>query len=742
MRIRRFLMTAVLGSVGLLVLSGVPAQAQYTCTTTSTDSTCTNSGTAGGVNNLVLGTGQNATTINSGTSGSIDSSVFFSRGDATTTNSGTVNGDVTTTTGNGNATTNNSGTITGMIETSAGGGGNAITNNSGTVIGPIETSAGGGGNATTINSGIVSSIFTLTGNTGNATTTNAGTVTGTIDTSTNGGGNATVNNSGTAASIISAASGGGNATTNNSGNSRSILTATSGSGNATTVNSGTVNSIETSTIGGGNATTINSGTVNSIVVTNAILAGNALLINFGNIHGGAYLDATAASAVTNYGVISGGSSGLAIQFLGGPDTLTNVIGSRVIGAIDLVGVKDTVNFVGGNWLFTFNTLAGATINANGAPFVVAGNRVAVLDPTAFGMTDRTLMDFSGAVSSMLNSRFDNLAWPASVAPAGSNAFAGTPANPVVEQANAAFAGIPALAYAGQTGASSVPNAVAVDRETGTVAWSQGFAGARQQQAEGVMLASTNSLYGGAIGVDTPFGSNLRLGAFVGAGHGRLGVDMNTQTVDTDYVFGGGYGRLDWTWQFLEFAVSTGHTANTSTRTIADNLSPTGLDFATASYGGWYVSPELAYGVRLPLGAMLLVPIGRLRYLGASLDGYNETGSPTNLNVPRRDVSDFEQRFELDLLCINETRFGVLKTTVKAGVLGLERLGDTTVNTVLIGQNLAFATPGPNVIGGGFIGLDLDYRLTKTFSLFAGGEGTVTTDRGTIGVVKGGVRAAF
>jgi hypothetical protein len=736
-------MTAALGAAGLLALSGVPAQAQYTCTSTSTDSTCTNSGTAGGENNLVFGTGQNATTINSGTSGSIETSVFFSPGDATTANSGTVNGDVTTTTGNGNATTTNSGTITGMIETSAGGGGAAITNNSGTVIGTIETSAGGGGNATTINSGTVNSIDTLTASTGNATTTNSGTVTGTISTSTNGGGNATVNNSGTAAEIISAASGGGNATTNNSGSSNFIVTSTSGSGNATTVNSGTVNLIETSTSVSGNATTINSGTVTSIVVTNAISAGNALLINSGNIHGGAYLDATAASTLINYGVISGGGSGLAIQFLGGPDTLTNVIGSRVIGAIDLVSAKDTVNFIGGNWLFTFNTLAAATINANGAPFVVAGNRVAVLDPTAFGMADRTLMNFTGAVSSMLHSRFDDLAWPASVAPAGSNAFAGTAANPVVEQANAAFAGIPALAYAGQTGASGVPNAVAVDRETATVAWSQGFAGDSQQQAEGLMLASTNSLNGGAIGLDTPFGSNLRLGAFVGAGDGRLGVDLNTQTVDTDYVFGGGYGRLDWTWQFLDFAVSAGHTANASTRTIADNLSPTGLDTATASYGGWYVSPELGYGVRLPLGAsMLLIPIGRLRYLGASLDGYTETGTPANLSVPRRNVSDFEQSFELDLQSITETRFGVVKTTVKAGVLGLERLGDTTVNTVLIGQNLAFATPGPNISGGGFVGLDLDYRLTKTFSLFAGGEGTLTTDRSAIGVVKGGVRAAF
>jgi Autotransporter beta-domain len=684
MMVRRFLFGAALGLSGLLASSSSPARAQFVCTTTSTDSTCNNSGTAGNENNFATGAGQNATTTNSGTVG-------------------------------------------GTIQTVAGAGGNATTSNSGAVAGSVFTSE-------------------FTGN-GNATTTNSGTVSGIILTQTNGAGNAATTNSGTVGAAIESDSGNGNAVTTNSGTVTGYVEATaSGSGNATATNSGTTVFIDTLTEGGGNAVTINSGTVSGGIGNYAFGSGNAIVTNYGAVSGGVFLTALGggSSTVTNYGVISGGGGGPAIQFFVGRDTLTNVIGSRVIGAIDLAGVKDTINFVGGgNWLFTFNTLAAATINSNGAPFVVAGNRVAVLDPTAFGMTDRTLMDFTGAVSSMLQSRFDDLAWPASVAPAGSNAFAGAPANTVAEQANAAFADIPALAYAGQTGASVVPNAVAVGRETATVAWSQGFAGARQQQAEGLMLASTNSLYGGAIGLDTPFGSNLRLGAFVGAGHGRLGVDLNTQTVDTDYVFGGGYGRFDWTWQFLDFAVSAGHTANASTRTIADNLSPTGLDTATASYGGWYVSPELAYGVRLPLGAsMLLIPIGRLRYLGASLDGYSEAGSPENLNVPRRNVSDFEQRFELDLQGINETRFGVLKTTVKAGVLGLERLGDTTVNTVLIGQNLAFATPGPNLTGGGFIGLDLDYRLTKIFRVFTTGEATFTTDHGVIGTVEGGVRAAF
>jgi hypothetical protein len=688
MMIRRFLFGAALGLSGLLAFSSGPARAQFVCTTTSTDSTCANSGTAGTETNTASSAGQNATTTNSGAVSGNIITITAAGGNATTINTGTVSGEIfTETNAGGNATSTNSGTVNSSIVTNTIAGGNATTTNSGTVRGVILTQTFGGGNATSTNSGTVSGdIFTTGGGGGNAITTNSGTVSGEIITSAGGGGS-------------------------------------------------------------GNATTINSGTVGGMILTQAFGGGNALLINSGSIGEGAFLSAVGggSATLTNYGVISGGGGGLAIQFLGGPDALTNVIGSRVIGAIDLAGVKDTINFVGGgNWLFTFNTLAAAAINTNGAPFVVSGNQVAVLDPTAFGMADRTLMDFTGAVSSMLHSRFDGLAWPASVAPAASNAFAGTPASPVVEQANAAFAGIPALAYAGrQIGAGVVPNAVAVGRETATVGWSQGFAGGRQQQAADSMLASTNSIYGGAIGLDTPFGSNLRLGAFVGAGHGRFDVDLNTQTIGTDYVFGGGYGRFDWTWQFFDFAVSIGHTTNASTRTIADNLSPTGLDTATASYGGWYVSPELAYGVRLPLGAnTMLIPIGRLRYLGASLDGYSETGSPTNLSVPRRDINDLEQRFELDLVSINEVRFGVVKTTIKAGALGLERLGHTTVNTVLIGQNLAFATPGPNISGGGFLGLDLDYRLTKTFSLFAGGEGILTTDHGAIGVLKGGVRAAF
>jgi hypothetical protein len=126
-----------------------------------------------------------------------------------------------------------------------------------------------------------------------------------------------------------------------------------------------------------------------------------------------------------------------------------------------------------------------------------------------------------------------------------------------------------------------------------------------------------------------------------------------------------------------------------------------------------------------------------------LDGDTESGSAQDLSVAGRFVNDVEERFELDLARVDASNpLGFIKTTVKAGVLGLERLGDTTVNTVLIGQSLSFAAPGENAAAGGFTGIDLDWRITRAVSLFASGEGALMTDGGAVGTVKGGMRATF
>ena len=184
-------------------------------------------------------------------------------------------------------------------------------------------------------------------------------------------------------------------------------------GNGSVTNSGSVAITGTGfnqgiTINGAGSVT-NSGSVNAAGIGFGIkINGAGNVTNSGSVVGGTGVFINGTSSILNTGMIVG-TAGTAIE-LGGPGTLTNVVGSRVVGAINLFGGgPNTVNFQGGNWLFTFNTLSGATINTNGAPFVVSGNQVAVLDPTAIALADRSLMFVTGGVSQMLRDRFSGIA---------------------------------------------------------------------------------------------------------------------------------------------------------------------------------------------------------------------------------------------------------------------------------------------------------------------------------------------
>jgi hypothetical protein len=129
---------------------------------------------------------------------------------------------------------------------------------------------------------------------------------------------------------------------------------------------------------------------------------------------------------------------------------------------------------------------------------------------------------------------------------------------------------------------------------------------------------------------------------------------------------------------------------------------------------------------------------RLRYVGGWLDGFSETGSAQNLSVGRRAINDLEERGEVELSTVS----GGFKGTASIGVIGLERLGNPTINTVLLSQSLSFTTPGQKSAVGGVIGLGVQYRPLPNVKLFVAGEGIAMSDRSDSWAATGGGPGCF
>lgn len=624
----------------------------------------------------------------------------------------------------------------------------------------------GAGTATAINSGTADAIINQTFDGGNSIVINSGTLLGNLG----------------PAGIYNQVLRDGTATTINSGNvNGGISTFTgvsSGGGDATTINYGKITgdvvsaSAANGFAGPGNAIVINYGTIDAStglgVVQAASLTGLAHAFNAGRIYG--ELDAFAgiggSAVVSNAGLIDGSLYGTAIdltQAMGPtvPTTLNILPGSRIIGNIFLNGdlspgsVGTNINIFAGHDIssvLTFGSVgcgcvvngltdSGATVNVfGGAPYVISGNTVAVLDPTSFAMQDRNVVDVTRTIASLVTSRLTN---PAPIGGNGSSAMGFAPSGNVArDMANDAFAGIPALAYAGNDRVLlSNPSFTAAD---GTSVWAQGFGGRRIQQADAPTLRSVNNFYGGVLGVDKTVQAGLRLGGFIGGGNVKSTIDLNSGDTNSDILFGGVYGRYAMGRAFLDFSLLGGASTNDVKRTIANNLTPGGYEYATGKYNGWFISPEIAYGLTQSLGYNLtLTPAARVRYLAAGFGGYEESGSSTNLSVGSRTSHNFEERGEFKLThTTNATPTEQLQLSGTAGLIALQRVGDSTVNTILLGQSLAFATPGKGSVVGFYAGAGFDWRNASGVSVFGATEFTAMSDSSQTITGRGGVKISF
>ncbi len=674
--------------------------------------------------------------------------------------------------------TGNAGTISGTafgISTNGGGDAVNISSNSGTIsggrIGIVTQNLDITNHSGTISGGQRGIFATNVDITNSSGTISGGSIAG-IDASTVNIGN----NTGSILGILNGSSGINAGTVTINANTGTISGGSNGtgilsSGIAVNIgsNSGTISggssaiSAETVTVAG-NTGTISGGIV-GIVMGSGTITNNSTGIISGTIAIQA-ADPSQGSVIINSGTIrsTDGALGTAIKLTAAADTLTLRAGS-IVGKIDMGDVggvlqNDVINVEGGGsavarglsslsvsvnaavaalqaQLVNFGGVINAIISSSpgGQPTVTANGVTAALDPTALAQQDRVLMDFTGGVSSMVRDRLNASSTGSNVrmmSYAMDNAHGAENAN--TSAVNAANAQAKMFTKAPAAGWDAAPLTV----------WTSGFGGVRNQNETELTLSTDSTVFGGAIGVDRRVRPNWLLGVFAGGGSSTLSGDLNSQTVDTDYGFGGGYSRFEWANQFFDATVQVGTARNRSDRLVQNNITSS-LEHATASNSGWFISPEVAYGYRMNIGnGYVLTPMARVRYVAGVFDDYSETGSAQTLSVGSRTLQNFEERGELEVSKTTDFFGGahILKTNVHGGVIALQRVGDATINAVLIGQSLSFVTPGENNAVGAVLGAGFDYHTSQNVAVFGALEGTAMSDHSVVGTARGGLRLVW
>ena len=462
------------------------------------------------------------------------------------------------------------------------------------------------------------------------------------------------------------------------------------------INSGTITTNDAPRNGiefGANNTTINGGRVISIL--------GAGLRSFGG-----------NNTIINSGLISGGVN--SIRLSGGSNTLTLLPGSVLIGPIMLAGNTDTLNV--GNGLSIANTFTGGVPmvgNTFGAPFVVAGNQIAVVDPTTLAVQDESFADLTGGIFSTLRGRMSGFR----------NGVAGVTANPRPMHISSVNDG----------------GAVATAREY----WVQAFGSYRSQDGDGPSLDTDLHVAGFISGVDAQASATTRVGFFLGGSYGQVENVLETQESETDSVFGGVYASHLSGRTAVDVALTLGWSDYDRERQVANNLAAGGLQRAQADFDGFFIAPEISFTRPFwPLGQRI-EKVVTLRYAGLFLDSFTETGAADAFSVNDRDIHLGVARAAL-ALPVERTSDdgGHSRLTLTGGIEGRTQFGDETLTGTLLAQNITFDPGGDDGVFAGFATITGEHTTPGGLTAFMSLEGKVEDDGSHQASARGGIRVRF
>jgi outer membrane autotransporter protein len=509
---------------------------------------------------------------------------------------------------------------------------------------------------------------------------------------------------------------------------------------STLVNSGTIEGEEGIHQHGSELTVINTGTIYGSSTGFSVHNSSTLdLTNSGTIEGGDYglfvYDDVAADTTTarirNTGTISGGEAGVRVQSGTGHVDLVNAGTISGTTSLSIEASENTVTLLPGsilegqiylsdadnefiigkglNVLLAFSSSGEmpANIDSSGMPYVVdpASHRIAVLDTTAVVMADEALDDLAVPVLDAVSRRREAENLDISSAALGPSQ--------TVTAAGARF----------------------VQEKT---VWAQAFGSARAQEEGDVSWSSDHHLAGLVAGLDGPVSAG-RAGMFLGAANGRLEVDDHAQHVETESIYAGIHLSRRWERSFAEGVLLAGLQDNDSRRRIADTSAAGGLDTAAASYGAFFVVPQVTLGHDLgPLMSSL-----SLRYAGLFLEAYREHGSSADLAVESRSTHDIASRLQLSVPRTISLEGASLLLEPRLGIDVRAGLGDEDVAIELLGADLEFDVASEEPVLTFFSGASATFRSAEgTVSFRLSSHAAVGSDGSTIVSAALGGEIAF